>query len=86
MQSPRLFERYDQVQSAIGREKQIKGWTRAKKSALIESMNPRWQDLSEHWGGRFGVNGQSMKEAIKLMPRKVKLQIGSWPKSHTGDN
>ena len=38
------FERYDQVQTAIGREKQIKGWTRAKKITLIESMNPRWQD------------------------------------------
>jgi hypothetical protein len=32
---------------AIGREKQIKGWTRAKKVALIESVNPHWDDLSE---------------------------------------
>jgi putative endonuclease len=30
-------------------EKQIKGWTRAKKIALIESMNPEWKDLSEDW-------------------------------------
>ena len=34
---------------AIGREKQLKGWSRAKKVALIESMNPRWVDLSADW-------------------------------------
>jgi len=32
---------------AIEREKQIKGWLRAKKVALIESTNPTWRDLSE---------------------------------------
>jgi putative endonuclease len=37
------------VQDAIAREKQIKGWLRAKKLALIESANPRWQDLSRSW-------------------------------------
>jgi putative endonuclease len=35
------------VYAAIVREKQIKGWLRAKKIALIESMNPEWRDLSE---------------------------------------
>ncbi len=33
--------------SAILREKQIKGWVRSKKVALIESVNPEWRDLSE---------------------------------------
>ncbi len=37
------------VRAAIRREKQIKGWTRAKKVALIESMNPTWEDLSVAW-------------------------------------
>ncbi len=37
-------------QAAITREKQIKGWTRAKKVALIEAENPTWEDLSESWG------------------------------------
>ena len=31
--------------SAIAREKQLKGWTRDRKIALIESENPRWNDL-----------------------------------------
>ena len=40
-------EHYDDVSAAIAREKQLKGWRRAKKIALIERDNPRWEDLSE---------------------------------------
>lgn len=40
------FERYDQINDAIAREKQIKGFLRSKKIALIESVNPSWTDLS----------------------------------------
>ena len=43
------FERFGDVQSAIAREKQIKGLLRIKKMALIVSMNPEWKDLSEAW-------------------------------------
>jgi putative endonuclease len=39
------------IHSAIAREKQIKGWRREKKLALIEGFNPAWQDLAEGWGG-----------------------------------
>jgi putative endonuclease len=41
------WESYDDVQKAIGREKQLKGWRRDKKIALIESVNPHWEDLSK---------------------------------------
>jgi putative endonuclease len=34
---------------AIAREKQIKGWSRAKKLALIASTNPTWRDLAADW-------------------------------------
>lgn len=44
------YERYDKPGLAIAREKQLKGWTRVKKLALIERMNPTWIDLSEEWG------------------------------------
>jgi putative endonuclease len=37
------------VREAIAREKQIKGSTRAKKIALIEDMNPCWEDLAVAW-------------------------------------
>jgi putative endonuclease len=43
------FELTSDVVPAIEKEKQIKGWTRAKKIALIETTNPTWQDLSETW-------------------------------------
>jgi putative endonuclease len=41
------FEAFGQVKSAITREKEIKGWRREKKVALIEGMNREWRDLSE---------------------------------------
>ena len=44
------FEYTNCIKSAIEREKQIKGWTRVKKDALIESVNPGWEDLSLEWG------------------------------------
>ena len=44
------FERHQYVQNAIRREKQIKKWSRKKKIALIESLNPKWDDLSRGWG------------------------------------
>ena len=43
------FEVTQDVHAAIAREKQIKGWLRAKKVALIESVNPEWEDLSVGW-------------------------------------
>jgi len=41
------FERFAQVTEALRREKQIKGWLRAKKIELVEKVNPEWADLSE---------------------------------------
>ena len=41
------YEEFDDVQDAIAREKQIKGGSRAKKLALVESMNAGWIDLAE---------------------------------------
>jgi putative endonuclease len=37
------------VRDAIAREKEIKGWVRAKKVGLVEESNPEWRDLSEGW-------------------------------------
>jgi putative endonuclease len=43
------FERFIDPSNAIAREKQLKGWTRAKKIILIKRTNPTWIDLSEKW-------------------------------------
>ncbi len=44
-----IIEEAPTALEAIAREKQIKAWSRAKKVALIESTNPRWEDLSADW-------------------------------------
>src|SRR5438105_14512099 len=44
-------EIFDRPAEAIAREKQLKGWTRAKKIALVSSANPTWDDLAEGWFG-----------------------------------
>jgi putative endonuclease len=43
------FESGNNINEALYREKQIKGWLRKKKVALIEQENPEWKDLSEDW-------------------------------------
>jgi putative endonuclease len=43
------YETSRDVRAAISREKQLKGWLRSKKVALIESVNPPWDDLSAGW-------------------------------------
>jgi len=47
------------VNNAIAREKQIKGWTRAKKEALISPSNPLWRDLSRDWGQQYRPDGKT---------------------------
>jgi putative endonuclease len=43
------YEATDDIGAAIEREKQIKGWLRRKKIALIDAVNPEWCDLSVDW-------------------------------------
>lgn len=49
---PVYYTETSDVRAAIAREKQIKGWLRRKKIALIESQNPQWRDLSAGWFDR----------------------------------
>ena len=41
------YEYTTDVRSAIEREKQLKGWNRARKNKLVNSRNPNWEDLYE---------------------------------------
>ncbi len=52
------FERFGLVHEAIAREKQLKGWSRAKKIVLIERVNPTWVDLSAEWGKPMKMFGE----------------------------
>jgi putative endonuclease len=57
------YESTGDVRAALQREKQIKGWVRAKKVALIISRNPAWRDLSEGWYGKNNCEDSSPRQA-----------------------
>jgi putative endonuclease len=48
------FETIPYANAAAAREKQLKGWSRAKKIVLIETINPKWEDLR----GRLEYSGK----------------------------
>jgi putative endonuclease len=60
------YERFEDVHRAIGREKQIKGWLRIKKIALIVSVNPEWRDLSLEWFQRHAFQPDDNVRIIPL--------------------
>ena len=41
------YEDYQHICDAISREKQLKGWVRIRKNELVETINPKWEDLSD---------------------------------------
>jgi len=47
------FEGYEDIRTAIAREKQLKGWRRAKKLNLIRTINPEFKDLAQTWGWKM---------------------------------
>jgi putative endonuclease len=59
------FETFEHVSDAIAREKEIKGWRREKKNALVELINPEWKDLSQDW---FQMNGPSRQKGPSALP------------------
>ena len=66
------FESFSDIEQAIAREKQLKGWVRKKKDALIDSMNPERKDLAAEWNidsslrSEWQGNAQNDKEMHRL--------------------
>ena len=56
------FEHYREVRDAISREKQLKGWRRAKKNTLIATLNPQWEDLAADWFDSVQPEGPALRE------------------------
>ena len=52
------FEATNDIRDAIAYEKRIKGWLRARKLALIEALNPQWEDLSAAWYAEAGASSK----------------------------
>ncbi len=76
------FERRSGPTGAILREKQLKGWTRAKKTALIEKANPIWVDLSEAWSKPVKRYQWSREELATLnrvaSPKNKQISVGKF--------
>ena len=58
------YERFFYPDAAIAREKEIKGWRRDKKIRMIESMNPRWEDLAADWQNQFKPRAEADEREI----------------------
>ena len=64
------YERFDDPRDMVNRERELKRWTRARKVALIEAENPRWQDLAETWGCPMALPNESMADVDARLVRQ----------------
>ena len=49
------YEEFGDSAAAFARERQLKGWSRTKKEALITRMNPHWRQLVSEWEEKYGL-------------------------------
>ncbi len=70
------LELFGDIRVAIAREKQIKGWLRVKKIALIQSANPRWKDLSSEWRARRPAAMPNRSDVVILSEAKNPSESG----------
>ena len=59
------YEETNSVHEAIAREKQLKGWRRAKKIALIDTLNLEWEDLSAGWYTTGSDSGKATDASLR---------------------
>ena len=49
------YEEYGDADAANDRERQLKGWSRAKKNALVAKIDSKWRDLISEWEEKYGL-------------------------------
>ena len=80
------YEPFRDVGKAISREKEIKGWRRAKKLALIETDNPTWIDLAEDWRKQVPLRRFTAHEIAEMqIPHGLKPVRNDNPESGQSD-
>jgi putative endonuclease len=72
------YESCGDIRAAIQREKQIKGWVRAKKVALILSVNHARRDLSEGWYGKDNCRDSSPRQVGAQNDRCWQHAFSGW--------
>ena len=75
------YEAFQDIAEAIAREKTLKGWSRSKKIALIESRNPQWKDFAENLGKQMLMPNQSIAEENARQAKRIQLSPTSKPSS-----
>ena len=63
-------ETFGNINDAISREKEIKGWLRSKKTDLIKSTNPHWNDLAAGHFSHCTTKPPTKKTVIQRLPDK----------------
>jgi putative endonuclease len=63
------FEKYQYVDKAIAREKELKGWNRKKKIDLVKSINPNMEDLGEKLFKDYSITERQIREYVKYNKR-----------------
>ena len=84
------YEEYGDAEAAKNHERQLKGWSRAKKNALVAKMNPKWRDLISEWENKYGLefrlDGQVTAKESQKQPQDPSTPVsapqeptpGSW--------
>jgi len=67
------YEVFSDIRDAIAREKQVKGWLRSKKVALIEAGNPKWRDLSEDWADKRPPRFFALHPKESPLPARLRM-------------
>ena len=62
------FEKSNDVNAAIAREKELKRWLRSRKIELIQSTNPTWEDLSADWYPHFNNQDSASTRSDSIDP------------------
>ena len=78
------YEPFHDINDAIAREKQIKGWTRANKNQLVEVANPKWSDLAGTVLGPLrgpSPSGAAQDDRLRARPQgsRIKLSVYARP-------
>ena len=76
------YEEYGDAEAAKDRERQLKGWSRAKKNVLVAKMNPKWRDLISEWENKYGL--EFRLEQVRILTQIVWLRFRNqrkdgWP-------
>jgi putative endonuclease len=50
------YEEYGDAEATLDRERQLKGWSRVKKEALLMKLNRKWRDIIGEWEDKYGLD------------------------------